>query len=60
MAMLTCSVCGHVFESELSAAMPFCSDRCRHIDLGRWMDEDYGLPVERAEEPSHESPEVEN
>ena len=26
--------------------MPFCSDRCRQVDLGRWLNEDYGLPVE--------------
>lgn len=24
--------------------MPFCSDRCRLIDLGRWLDEGYALP----------------
>jgi endogenous inhibitor of DNA gyrase (YacG/DUF329 family) len=23
---------------------PFCSERCRLIDLGRWLDEAYGLP----------------
>jgi endogenous inhibitor of DNA gyrase (YacG/DUF329 family) len=27
--------------------MPFCSDRCRQIDLGRWLDEGYSVPVER-------------
>lgn len=26
--------------------MPFCSDRCRRIDLGRWLDEGYSLPIE--------------
>jgi uncharacterized protein len=24
---------------------PFCSDRCRLIDLGRWADEDYRIPA---------------
>lgn len=24
---------------------PFCSDRCRLIDIGRWHDEDYRIPV---------------
>ena len=24
--------------------MPFCSDRCRTIDLGRWLGEVYQLP----------------
>ena len=26
--------------------MPFCSTRCKQIDLGRWFDEEFGLPVE--------------
>ena len=24
--------------------MPFCGERCRTIDLGRWLDEEYSLP----------------
>ena len=34
--------------------MPFCSERCRLIDLGRWLSEGYGMPVEpenEGEEP---------
>ena len=23
---------------------PFCSDRCRLIDLGRWLGDDYAIP----------------
>jgi endogenous inhibitor of DNA gyrase (YacG/DUF329 family) len=23
---------------------PFCSERCRLIDLGKWLDEDYRIP----------------
>ena len=30
----------------MSAALPFCSERCRLIDLGRWLNEQYGLPAE--------------
>jgi uncharacterized protein len=26
--------------------MPFCSDRCRLIDLGRWLEEGYGMAIE--------------
>jgi endogenous inhibitor of DNA gyrase (YacG/DUF329 family) len=26
--------------------MPFCSRRCQQIDLGRWFNEEIGLPVE--------------
>jgi len=29
--------------------MPFCSQRCRLVDLGRWLDERYGVPVEPEE-----------
>jgi endogenous inhibitor of DNA gyrase (YacG/DUF329 family) len=25
---------------------PFCSQRCQLIDLGRWLDEEIGLPHE--------------
>lgn len=25
---------------------PFCSERCRLIDLGRWADEEFKIPVE--------------
>lgn len=31
--------------------MPFCSHRCRRIDLERWLEERCGLPYERPEEP---------
>ena len=34
--------------------MPFCSSRCQQIDLGRWFNEEIGLPVE----PSDEDEEV--
>lgn len=27
---------------------PFCSDRCRLLDLGKWLDGDYRVPGERA------------
>jgi endogenous inhibitor of DNA gyrase (YacG/DUF329 family) len=37
---------------------PFCSDRCRLIDIGRWHDEEYRIPVasqpsESALDPEH-------
>jgi endogenous inhibitor of DNA gyrase (YacG/DUF329 family) len=42
----TCPTCGTRFSPEKSAAMPFCSPRCQQIDLGRWLSEEIGLPVE--------------
>jgi hypothetical protein len=32
-------------------AFPFCSDRCKTIDLGRWLDERYRIEAEEQEAP---------
>ena len=29
-------------------AFPFCSERCRLLDLGKWLDGEYRVPGERA------------
>jgi endogenous inhibitor of DNA gyrase (YacG/DUF329 family) len=42
-----CPTCGRNFDPDASQAMPFCSPRCKQIDLGRWLDERIGLPVKR-------------
>ena len=34
-------------------SLPFCSEQCRLVDLGRWLGEDYrvaGAPVEASDE----------
>ncbi|MBE9605311.1 DNA gyrase inhibitor YacG [Acetobacteraceae bacterium H6797] len=36
-----CPVCGRPSVAE---AKPFCSDRCRQVDLGRWLTESYVVP----------------
>jgi uncharacterized protein len=28
-------------------AFPFCSDRCRLVDLGKWLGEEYRIPGPR-------------
>jgi endogenous inhibitor of DNA gyrase (YacG/DUF329 family) len=50
MARVTCPACRQAFESDASRSMPFCSERCRLIDLGRWFEEQYSMPVERDRE----------
>jgi endogenous inhibitor of DNA gyrase (YacG/DUF329 family) len=42
--MPLCPVCDATVDLATTPAVPFCSDRCRLIDLGRWLDEGYGLP----------------
>ena len=46
MPILRCPTCGRVFDTAQATAMPFCSDRCRLVDLGRWLNEEQGLPIE--------------
>lgn len=41
---MRCPTCEKEFDPTQSAALPFCSERCRTIDLGRWLDEAYGIP----------------
>ena len=35
---------------ESSKYFPFCSERCKLIDLGRWLDGKYQIPVTGPEE----------
>jgi endogenous inhibitor of DNA gyrase (YacG/DUF329 family) len=56
---MRCPVCHREFDPGKSTAVPFCSERCRTIDLGRWLGETYSLPVvpdpeadESAEQPT--------
>jgi hypothetical protein len=35
---------------------PFCGDRCRLIDLGRWLGEKYQIPVKPEDEPDEAEP----
>jgi endogenous inhibitor of DNA gyrase (YacG/DUF329 family) len=40
-----CPTCGRPVEwSEVSTYRPFCSDRCRLIDLGAWLSEEHKIP----------------
>ncbi len=48
--VVACPHCGteHVWDTN-NKARPFCSERCKLIDLGRWATEDY-----RVEQPDSE------
>ena len=52
-----CPICRKRFEvSALSEApaFPFCSERCKLVDLGRWIDGNYAIPGRP--EPPREGP----
>jgi endogenous inhibitor of DNA gyrase (YacG/DUF329 family) len=52
-----CPTCDKPVDPASTPTMPFCSTRCRQIDLGRWLGEEYGLPIEReVEAEEHDSP----
>jgi endogenous inhibitor of DNA gyrase (YacG/DUF329 family) len=50
MSTIRCPICEKQFDPQLSTTMPFCCERCRQIDLGRWLREGYSVPVVRREE----------
>ena len=46
----TCPICSQQFGVSATEAFPFCSERCRKIDLGRWLNEEYSVPYERSDD----------
>lgn len=56
MPTLRCPTCHREFHAEDTTAMPFCSERCRLIDLGRWLDEKQSLPFDASEEDEESAP----
>jgi endogenous inhibitor of DNA gyrase (YacG/DUF329 family) len=43
-----CSICGKpVPPRTVNGAFPFCSDRCKLVDLGKWLGEEYRIPGAR-------------
>ncbi|MCC7475856.1 MAG: DNA gyrase inhibitor YacG [Pirellulales bacterium] len=42
---MRCPICQTEFAPTASAARPFCGERCRTIDLGRWLGECYAVPL---------------
>ena len=47
---MRCPICEREFDpAKPTAAKPFCSERCRLVDLGRWLGEGYSLPAEQPE-----------
>lgn len=40
-----CTICDRevAYDGPLPARYPFCSQRCRFVDLGHWLQGDYGV-----------------
>ena len=48
--LVKCPTCKRSIDWSAAEFRPFCSDRCRLIDLGRWLNEDFKVPVKQDEE----------
>jgi endogenous inhibitor of DNA gyrase (YacG/DUF329 family) len=42
-----CPICG---KPALEASRPFCSERCRDVDLNRWLSNSYAIPGAKDED----------
>jgi hypothetical protein len=40
-ATLKCPICGKPTDFNTPPVGPFCSQRCKLVDLGKWLGEDY-------------------
>ena len=40
---VNCAICGHEAEFFAEPVGPFCSERCKLLDLGKWLNEDYRI-----------------
>jgi uncharacterized protein len=57
MPALECRRCGKIMQYQQVKDLPFfpfCSERCKMIDLGKWLDEEHRLPGSRPEETPKE------
>jgi uncharacterized protein len=48
MKSVRCPICGTAMPGQAAEwpDYPFCSARCRKIDLGRWLGEKYAIPAD--------------
>ena len=46
MTIIKCPHCGKQTKFEGNEYRPFCSERCKLLDFGAWVDGEYNLPAE--------------
>jgi endogenous inhibitor of DNA gyrase (YacG/DUF329 family) len=46
-----CPICG---KPATEASHPFCSERCRDVDLNRWLSNSYAIPGRKDEDEDQE------
>ena len=53
---MRCPTCGQKIEWQDNLFRPFCSERCKLIDFGRWANEEYRVPAEERPIPDEREP----
>ncbi len=48
---MICPICDKAFEKDESTHLPFCSKRCRWVDLSKWLGGEYVVPGRSATLP---------
>ena len=54
-----CPTCRRPAAGQGNRSYPFCSERCKRLDLGRWAAEDYRIPGEKPLDEESEDEEAE-
>jgi hypothetical protein len=50
-----CPICAKPAPRSTNPSAPFCSARCRQIDLGKWLNDEYRIPANADDDdPSNE------
>jgi len=52
---VTCPICKKEAPWEDNPFRPFCSERCRLIDLGKWASEEYRIAGEKKDIPDEDT-----
>ncbi|QOV87427.1 DNA gyrase inhibitor YacG [Humisphaera borealis] len=63
MASTACPICKKPVpiprDDEPMGRFPFCSERCKLVDLGRWLDGKYQIPVAKDDDEEKDTPDFE-
>lgn len=51
---ISCPICKKITTWEENPWRPFCSERCKLIDLGKWASEEYRVKSEKTQEEKEE------
>ncbi|MGH9905711.1 MAG: DNA gyrase inhibitor YacG [Pyrinomonadaceae bacterium] len=53
---MKCPTCDKPVEWKDNPFRPFCSERCKMVDLGRWVNEEYRVPGKPVQPEPSDSP----